>query len=409
MPDSLPTQDSAFTIQDTVGAWVPHGKFTLPATAAGPLSGLNFAVKDLYHIAGYPTGAGNPTWLATHPVPTQSSPLVDQLRAAGACVAGKVITDELAYSLNGDNMHYGTPVNVNAPGRVTGGSSSGSAAAVAARLCDFALGTDTGGSIRVPSSYCGIWGMRTTHDLLSKEHVVPLHTSFDTMSWMAHDPQTFARVAEVLLPPTNFQARRLLMSSALWALATPDFNAPLQDVLRKASAALQTKPEEISLTGQDETFEQWRLAYVAHGAYEAWQLHGDWIKENHPTFSPAIAGRWLAAQNLSAEHAELAMQDTARIRKNIRNILSEDAILVLPSAAGIAPLHHATGADVDALRMRTMHITCIAGIAGVCQVNIPYFNEEGLPVGVSLMGPAGSDLALVRLAVAIAAMPSLQT
>jgi amidase len=199
------------------------------------------------------------------------------------------------------------------------------------------------------------------------------------------------------------------MSSALWDLATPDFKAPLQEVLRKASAALHTTPEDISLTGPDETFEQWRLAYVAHGAYEAWQLHGDWIKENQPTFSPAIAGRWLAAQNLSAGQAELAMQHTAKIRQHIRSILGDDAILILPSAAGIAPLHHATGADVDALRMRTMHITCIAGIAGVCQVNIPYFNDEGLPVGVSLMGPAGSDLALVRLATAIAAMPSQQT
>ncbi len=395
---------SPMNIQDTVGAWVPHGKFTLPATATGPLTGLSFAVKDLYHIAGHPTGAGNPTWLATHDIPASTSPLVDQLRAAGASVAGKVITDELAYSLNGDNMHYGTPVNVNAPGRVTGGSSSGSAAAVAAKLCDFALGTDTGGSIRVPASYCGVWGLRTTHDLLSREQVVPLHTSFDTMGWLAHDPQTFLRVAEVLLPATPFQPRRILKSRAIWDLATTDFTIALNDVLKKAETILHSSAQEISLTGPDETFEQWRQAYVAHGAYEAWQLHGDWIQAHQPTFSAPIAGRWLAAQRISSAEASIAIQNTKRIRQQIRDALGQDGIMILPSAAGTAPILQATGADVDALRMRTMHITCIAGIAGICQVNIPYRNAEGLPVGVSIMGPAGSDLAIIRLATEIASL-----
>ena len=137
--------DSTFPAHDPIHACVPHGQFSMPATGSGLLNGLTFAVKDIFDIAGHPTGAGNPTWLATHPVATHTSPLIEQLLAAGATMTGKVITDELAYSLNGDNMHYGTPGNVNAPGRVPGGSSSGSVAAVAAKLCDFALGSDTGG------------------------------------------------------------------------------------------------------------------------------------------------------------------------------------------------------------------------------------------------------------------------
>ena len=172
-----------FPEHDPIGACVPHGKFTLAPTGSGLLDGLSFAVKDIFDIAGHPTSAGNPTWLATHAIPTQTSPLIEQLRAAGAQMTGKVLTDELAYSLNGDNIHYGTPLNSNAPTRVPGGSSSGSVAAVAAKLCDFALGSDTGGSTRVPASYCGVWGLRSTHDLLSRQHVVPLHTSYDTMTW----------------------------------------------------------------------------------------------------------------------------------------------------------------------------------------------------------------------------------
>ncbi|MDO8693690.1 MAG: amidase [Sheuella sp.] len=391
-------------MQDTVGAWVPHGRFSLPATSEGSLSGMTFAVKDLYHIAGIPTGAGNPTWLSTHDTPQHTSPLVEQLRAAGASVAGKVITDELAYSLNGDNIHYGTPTNVNAPGRVTGGSSSGSAAAVAARLVDFALASDTGGSTRVPASYCGIWGLRTTHGLLTTEHVVPLHPSFDTMNWFAHDADTFSRVAQVLLPATDFKALRVLKPAAVWALASEDFQQALTDVLNKAVKLIGSPAQEISFTNSDQTLEQWRLAYVAHGASEAWALHGDWITEHQPTFSAPIAGRWDAAKKVTPAQAQAAIQTTAMIRQQIRDMLADDAIVVMPSAAGLAPLLNATGADVDAMRTRTMHITCIGGISGVCQVSIPYRNAAGLPVGVSLMGPAGSDLALIALAKQISEM-----
>jgi amidase len=387
-----------FPQNDPVNACVPHGKFSLPATGSGLLNGLTFAVKDIFDIAGHPTGAGNPTWLGTHPIPTRSSPLVEQLLSAGATMTGKVITDELAYSLNGDNMHYGTPVNVNAPGRVPGGSSSGSVAAVAAKLCDFALGSDTGGSTRVPASYCGVWGLRTTHDLLSRAHVVPLHTSFDTLTWFAHDLATFTRVGEVLLPASTFVPKRLLKPEALWQLASEDFAAPLQKVLDAAQSMLGVKAQTMSFTRDTETLEQWRQAYVTMGAAEAWGLHGAWITEHQPTFSAPISARWSQAKAVTAEQAQAAQHKVSEIRAHVRAVLSDDAIAIVPSAAGLAPLLNESGEAIDHLRMRTMHLTCIAGISGVCQVSIPFKNSAGVPVGVSLIGPAGSDLALIRLA-----------
>jgi amidase len=392
---------SSFPIDDPVHACVPHGKFSLPATGSGLLNSLTFAVKDIFDIAGHPTGAGNPTWLSTHPLATHTSPLVEQLLAAGATMTGKVITDELAYSLNGDNLHYGTPVNVNAPGRVPGGSSSGSVAAVAAKLCDFALGSDTGGSTRVPASYCGVWGLRTTHDLLSRAHVVPLHTSFDTLTWFAHDADTFERVGQVLLPATSFVPKRLLKPQALWHLASEDFSEPLHKVLDTAQSLLGLSAPTMSFTRDSETLEQWRQAYVAMGAAEAWALHGAWIREHQPTFSAPIRARWAQAQAVTAEQAQAAQQKVTEIRAHIRGILGDDAIAIVPSAAGLAPLLDESGEAIDLLRMRTMHLTCIAGISGVCQVSIPFKNNEGVPVGVSLIGPAGSDLALIRLATAL--------
>ena len=197
------------------GAWVPHGRFVVAGAAEGELRGLRFAAKDVFDVAGHPTGAGNPAWLATHAPAQKTNPLITTLLAAGATLVGKTVTDELAYSIHGDNIHYGTPLNTRAPDRVPGGSSSGSVAAVAAGLCDFALGTDTGGSTRVPASYCGVWGLRTTHGLLSHEAMVPLQPAFDTATWFAQDADVFERVGHVLLqqpqPKTKQDFKRALL------------------------------------------------------------------------------------------------------------------------------------------------------------------------------------------------------
>lgn len=348
-----------FAIDDEVGAWVPHGRFVIEGRPGGALAGLRFAAKDLFDVAGHPTGAGNPTWLATHPVPARHSEVVARLLDAGATLAGKVVTDELAYSLHGDNLHYGAPINARAQRQVTGGSSSGSAAAVAAGLVDFALGTDTGGSTRVPASYCGLWGLRSTHGLVPAEGLVPLHPSFDTVTWLAQDPTTFERDA--------------------------------------LAARLDLALETLRIAGA-EALADWRQTYATAGAFEGWQVHGAWIRAHRPVFGPAIAARWQAASQVDDAAAATARAAVLRIRARVRTLLGDDGVAVLPSAASVAPCRDADAAVVDVVRMRTMAITCIAGLAGLPQVSIPLSAPDGLPLGVSLLGPAGSDLALIRLA-----------
>lgn len=392
--------DHPFPILDHVGAWAPHGRFVVDGASSGPLRGLSFAVKDLFDVAGHPTGAGNPAWLASHAVPERSSPLVEQLLAAGAALVGKTLTDELAYSINGDNLHYGTPINSAAPDRVPGGSSSGSAAAVAARLCDFALGTDTGGSTRVPASYCGIWGLRTTHGLLSRDGLVPLSPGFDTPTWLAHDAATFLKVARTLLPesPVRF-GRALLLEDAL-AQADDAFHAPalrVFDALAQGREALRTA---VAGGGADQ-LESWRRTYITASAAEAWQTHGDWIAAHQPRFSPAVASRFAMAGDIGADAGAGAWAQQTAISASVRALLGEDGVAVLPSAASVAPRLDASGAEVDAVRARTFRITCVAGLAGLPQVSLPFLSAAGLPVGISLLGPAGSDLALVALAVSI--------
>lgn len=391
----------AFEPHDDVGAWMPGGRFELPGRAGGPLAGLRFVAKDIFDVAGHATSAGNPTWLATHAVPTQHSAAVALLLDAGATLAGKVLTDELAYSLHGDNVHYGAPINVRAPARVTGGSSSGTAAAVAARQVDFGLATDTGGSTRVPASYCGLWGLRTTHGAVSCEGLVPLHPQFDTVTWLAHDADTFVRVGEVMLPPSAHSFGRVLRLDDAAGLADAEFAAPLQQVLRAVADLLGSPPiPAAAAPGEDLT--AWRQTYAAAGAHEGWLTHGAWITAQQPVFGPAIAARWRAASQVSDAAAATAREDAQRIRAQVRALLGDDGVAVLPSAASLAPRRDADPAAVDAVRLRTMAITCIAGLAGLPQVSLPLATADGVPLGISLLGPAGSDRALIALATAVA-------
>src|SRR5215216_2655549 len=173
--------------------------FDLPPTGSGPLDGLRFAVKDTIDVAGFKTGCGNPTWRDSHPAAVVHAVCVEQLLRVGADCLGKTISDELAFSLLGENYFYGTPLNAHAPDRMPGGSSSGSASAVACGLVDFALGTDTGGSTRVPASDCGIWGSRPSHDSMSVAGVNPLALSFDSVGVLAQSADMLAKVGLVLL------------------------------------------------------------------------------------------------------------------------------------------------------------------------------------------------------------------
>src|SRR6184192_3709066 len=186
--------DDASSGSDDIGAFVPGERFRITGRAGGPLAGLTFAAKDLFDVAGHPTGGGNPDWARSNPIPTRHDWAVQRLLDAGATLIGKTITDEVSLGIVGENAFYGTPINPRAPDRVPGGSSSGSAAAVAAGLCDTALGTDTGGSVRVPASFCGLYGIRPTHGRIDMSGVMPMAPSFDVPGWFANGPGVFRRV-----------------------------------------------------------------------------------------------------------------------------------------------------------------------------------------------------------------------
>src|SRR5260221_3176755 len=230
---------------DDIGAFVPGPRVRIEGRAGGPLAGLTFAAKDLFDVAGVPTGGGNHDWPTGRPVPTRHSWEVQTLLDGGATLIGKTITDEVSLGILGENAFDGTPVNVNARGRVPGGSSSGSAAAVAAGLCDTALGTDTGGSVRVPSSFSGLYGIRPTHGRIDVTGMLPQAPTSDTTGWFARDAATFARVSTVMLGEAIPSAlpSHLIVAVDTFGFADPNAAVPLQPMGQHPAALIGPNPQ----------------------------------------------------------------------------------------------------------------------------------------------------------------------
>ncbi len=386
--------------RDNLGAFCRHTHVEMQGAAGGPLAGLAFAAKDIYDVAGAKTGFGCPDWLRTHEPAARTAPAVQVLLDAGARLVGKTHTEEMAWSLTGENAHYGTPVNVAAPGRVPGGSSSGSAAAVAAGLVDFALGSDTGGSVRLPASYCGILGLRPTHGRISLEGVCPLAPSLDTCGWFARDAGVFERVGRVLLADDAPARRpgRLLLARDAFALADPGAEAALQPALERV-AALLGKPEAVTVG--DEPLAQWTDHFRFPQGAEAWAAHGEWIARVQPQFGPAIKGRFEWAATVKPEEVARARARREEITRRMNDLLRDGAVLALPSAPGAALPRNSPPEVVDGLRARALPMLCIAGLARLPQVSLPLATLDGCPLGLSLVAARGNDTMLLALAKAL--------
>ena len=383
-------------MQDPLGAFVPHGRVQIEGAAQGPLAGVPFAVKDIFDVAGVVTGCGNPDWLASHAPARANAPAVDALLAAGATLVGKTITEELAFSVIGSNPYYGTPKNVAAPGRVPGGSSSGSAAAVGGGLVPLALGSDTGGSVRGPASYNGILGMRPSHGRISLEGVMPLAPSFDTVGWFARDPELFATAGRVLLGERSpgRQPARLLLAEDAVARA----ESATQDALRPAIRALEerlgaARPVTVSADGLDAWHEVFRTLQGA----EAWAEHGAWIESARPRIGPFLIERLRLASRLTTAEVEEAEAQRALIRRRLDQLLADDALLLLPSAPGPATRLDAPMAEHERVRLRTIGISSIASLGGLPQVSLPLGRLAEGPVGLSLIAARGQDALLLDL------------
>jgi amidase len=392
-------------IDDTVGAFVPGPRAERAPLGTGRLSGLSFAVKDLFDVSGVLTTFGNPDWARTHPPAIATAPAVLQLLQAGAGMAGKTKTQELAYGLTGENVWHGTPINPGAPDRFPGGSSCGSAAAVAGSLVDFALGSDTGGSVRIPASYCGVFGFRPTHGAVSLAGACPLAPSFDTCGWFTRSASLLAEVGEVLLAgPRHGADGPLLRVEEAWVNAQPDVAEALRPALEKLeqirgrAVGVRIAPE-----GLDSFFDHFRTTQ----AEEAWASLGPWVDATRPRLGPGIEERFAAAKATDPAVAAPGRAFRRVLQSRVRPLLAGGAVLVYPTSPCAAPLLSATPAEQDAVRQATIGVTAIAGFCGLPEVTLPVGTVGDAPVGLSLVAGHGHDRALLALACDAAAVLGL--
>jgi amidase len=384
--------------QDPVGAFCRDNHVALRGSGNGPLAGLTMAVKDLFHIAGHRTGFGNPDWLRTHPPATETAAAVQRLLDAGADMVGKTHTDELAYSLSGENVHYGTPLNTRCPDRVPGGSSCGSVAAVAAGLVDFALGSDCGGSVRLPASYCGVLGMRPTLGRVPMDGVIPFSASFDVVGWFARDADVFERVGDVLLGDDTraTAAQRVLVADDAFALVERNVADALQDAVKRVTAAVgRTEHVTVSAEGLD----RWVDIFRHVQGSEIWANHGAWIAATRPRIGAAIQERLTWSSKLEPDAVAAAKERHKAVRARLDALLGDGDVLVLPTSPRVAP---PKGTEQQALevtyRYQAMCLLCISGLGGLPQINLPLATLDGCPLGLSIVGRRGSDRMLLSLA-----------
>jgi amidase len=383
-------------------AFVPHD-LTEPVEgrADGPLAGLSAAVKDMYDIAGYRTGAGNPEWLASRPPAEAHAGAVQKLLDAAAMITGKTVCDEFFYSITGANAHYGTPVNPRAPGRLPGGSSSGSAAACAAGACDLALGSDTAGSVRVPGALCGVYGIRATRGRFDMAGATAMAPSFDAGGWFSASPGLFRRAGAVLLESPRRAApitQLIILDDAFETVDEP--------VATLAEAVLAAAQDRLPAAGHDRAapvgLDAWREAMRIVQAHEVWTSFGEFITKRRPHLGPGVRERMEIAARISDDQVAAARELTAQATQRMHELAVPGTVLALPTAPSIAPPLATPADELESFRVRAMRLVCMASISGLPQLTIPAGTARGAPVGLSFIGWRGGDEALLSLATAMA-------
>jgi amidase len=366
----------------------------------GPLAGMTFAAKDLFDVAGHLTGGGNPDWARQNRIPTRHAWAVDRLLEAGATLIGKTITDEISLGILGENPFDGTPLNPRAPDHVPGGSSSGSASAVAQTLCDTALGTDTGGSVRVPASFCGLYGIRPTHGRLDLAGMMPQAPTSDTTGWFARDAAIFARVSEVMLgePIPDALPTRLVVAVDAFGLADPDTVAALQPMLRRLSSLVREVREDVLAPPG---LSMWSRAQRTLQPYEAWLTFREWIERENPRMQFTVARNLAMASAIPEAERQMAALMRQEARARVAWLLPPGTVLCMPTTPFPAPRKALPLTVVEPLRLRISCLTSHGGLTGVPQVNLPGAEVGGLPVGLSIVGGRGSDATLVAVASAM--------
>lgn len=378
---------------DPLQAFMRDNHIALPGMKEGALSDLVFAIKDVFKVVGSTYGNGHPKWLETHGPDEFTSSVITKLLEEGADLVGKTVCDELCYSISGENWNYGSPVNPHDPRRLTGGSSSGACAATAGGLVDFALGSDCLGSVRVPASYNGLFGMRPTYQRVATDGEAPYCKSMDVLGYVAREVQTFRKVSEVILgeDPTPVLFKKLLIAEDGFSTVNTD----VTEALRPAIAYMGEQVASVEqVTVSPEGLAKWVEVFRIIQGYEVWESYGGWVRKYQPRLSPGPRARLKWASKISLQEYKDALVSRQGIMARMEELVPVDALLCLPTAASVAPLKSEPLEEINANRARSSNLLCISPLSDTPQLTIPFMQQDDVPLGISLIGAKGTDLAL---------------
>lgn len=373
---------------------MPHSpKQEISINKNGVLNNLSFVLKDMCKIKGLKTSCGNPDFYVNCSIAEDHAPFLNELLNNGAILKGITICDEFFYSLIGENGHYGTPNNLNAPGCVPGGSSSGSAAALTENLYDFSIGSDTGGSVRIPASFCGLMGIRPTHDRINTNGVYPMAPSFDTVGWFAKKIEVFQKIGDVLLnnnetSKANF--KKYVIAEDLLEIAETEVQNEFKKFIDLKLPGISKV--RLSTLTKSEIADNFRILQ----GNEVKENVLPWITKNKPTISPEINARIEMASKITNDEVKLAKTFRNKLVKEVENSLPEGVIAIFPTAPFSAPVCGQDDASLGSYRKKLMEMTSIAGMTYRPQISLPCLKNKNRPVGISLLGWKYSDEILLK-------------
>lgn len=360
--------------------------------SAGPLAGLAFAASERFDVAGHARGGADADGSMPPPAHAHAA-VVQRLLDQGATLTGRTVGGAPRCRHAGGEAGPGAPRNPAAPDRMPGGSSGGAAAAVAGGLVDFAIGTDTGGGVRLPASLCGVYAMRPTHGAIALTGSPPVAPGFDTCGWFAYDAVMLVRVGDALLPLCGDRdpGVPLLASDAL-ALCTPAVRDALAGACERLGA---TRSVRVYRDTPADAVAAFRTLSARERQYAG-------------AARPRSAGASAQDPPVSAAAWQIAERARRRIVAGLLALLAERAVLLLPATHDVAPPLGTAPEALDAYGECTLALTSLASLAGAPQVSIPACTVDGAPVGLSLVGAPGSDRMLLAYAQAAAARLGLR-
>ena len=359
----------------------------------GNLKNLKFVLKDMCDIKNIKTSCGNPDFYKACEPAKKHAEFLSNILSEGAILEGITICDEFFYSVIGENSHYGTPKNLNAPNCVPGGSSSGSAAALTTDLFDFSIGSDTGGSVRVPASFCGLLGIRPTHGRIKSNGVYPMAPSFDTIGWFSNNIKTFQKIGEVLLDKNeneNITFNQFVIAEDLLELVDTDIKNQFDSYYKELHPNI--KHRRLSKFSKSEIADNFRILQAG----EIKEHVIPWIEKNKPKISLEINSRIEMASEILPLEIDAAKTFRQEIISEINNSLPEGDIAIFPTTPFSAPKCGQSDQDLGSDRKKIMEMTSIAGMTSRPQISIPKFKGKTGPVGISILGWQNSDEILLN-------------